>query len=74
MIWKDFSCRGDTVLNWCERKYFGQEKFRAMSCKITKKANYHLMLLITQCLDILTCDDIDKKVFPDIPIIGFIKQ
>ena len=26
MFWKDFSCREDTALNLCRRKYFGQEK------------------------------------------------
>ena len=26
MIWEDFSWKGDTVLNWCERKYFEKEK------------------------------------------------
>ena len=32
MIWKDFYWREDTVLNWCERKYFGLEKFQEMNC------------------------------------------
>ena len=32
MIWKDFSCKEDTVLNKCERKYFGHEKFQEMNC------------------------------------------
>ena len=57
MIWKDFSWKEDTVLNWCEETYFGQEKFQEMNCEIRKRAremiaNYHLMLRITQCLEI----------------------
>ena len=32
MIWEDFSWKEDTVLNWCKRKYFGQEKLQEMSC------------------------------------------
>ena len=32
MIWKDFFWKEDTVLNWCERKYFRQEKFQEMNC------------------------------------------
>ena len=32
MIWKGFSWKEDTVLNWYERKYFGQEKFQEMNC------------------------------------------
>ena len=31
-VWKDFFWKEDTVLNWCERKYFGQEKFQEMNC------------------------------------------
>ena len=29
---KGYSWREDTVLNWCERKYFGLEKFQEMNC------------------------------------------
>ena len=32
MIWKDFSWKEDTVLNWYEKKYFGQEKLQEMNC------------------------------------------
>ena len=28
MIWKDFSLKEDTILNWCEKLYFGEEKFQ----------------------------------------------
>ena len=47
MIWEDFSWKRDTVLNWCERKYFEKEK-RARK----KQTNKHLMLRVMQCLDI----------------------
>ena len=31
-VWKDFSWKEDTVLNWWEKKKFGQEKFQKMNC------------------------------------------
>ena len=36
MIWEDFSWKGDTVLNWCERKYFEKKKSQE---KINKQTN-----------------------------------
>ena len=32
IIWKYFSRKEDTVLNWCENNYFVQEKFQGMNC------------------------------------------
>ena len=35
MIWNEFR-KEDAVLNWCERKYFGQEKLQKMNRLIRK--------------------------------------
>ena len=70
MIWKDFSWREDTVLNWCERKYFGLEK------KLTFNVTYysvfrHLKSQLKELHVILACDEDHKKIFPEVPIIDF---
>ena len=78
MIWEDFSWKRDTVLNWCERKYFEKEK-RARK-KQTNKQTFnatcyavfrHLKSQLKELHVIFSCDVDDRKLFSKIPIIGF---
>ena len=86
MIWKDFSWKEDTVLNWWEKKCFGQEKFQQLmldkeksqenDSKLIFNVRYypvfrHLKSQLKELLVILECDEDHKKVFPEVPIIGF---
>ena len=87
MISEDFSLKEDAVLNRREREYFGQEKIprnelldeersQGNDSKLTFNVMYypvfrHLKSQLKELHVILACNEDDKKVFPEVPIIGF---
>ena len=86
-IWKDFSWIGNTVLNYCKRKYFSheknsrnelldKEKSQGNDTKLTFNATYypvfrHLKNPLNGLHVILVCGDDHKRIIPKVPIIDF---
>ena len=86
MIWKDLFWKEKTVLNWSQGKHLrhenellDKEKSQENDKKLTFNVRYfpvlrHLKMQSKELHVILACDKDHKKVFPEVPFIGYKKN